>query len=39
MDWSDIKENLLNKSKEWLGTAGDMTSASINPEEKTAWMD
>ena len=39
MDWFDTGKDLFNKGKRWLETAGDMTSASINPQEKTGWID
>lgn len=38
MDWFDTGKDLFNKKKKWLETSGDMTSASINPEEKAGWM-
>lgn len=39
MDWFDTGKDLFNKAKKWGETIGDMTSAGINPVEKTDWMD
>ena len=39
MDIWNTGKNLFSQGKKWLETAGDMNSASDNPQEKIDWID